>query len=274
MGKSNFRKKMIIEECITKKCRGSWNDISLNSVRTVSLTDCKREFGKLKDDGVISDEEYNAIFSDEIIKELRPYKGRLQNLDDTELGIVSKDYFSDIVSYICKVELSSASSGRAWDNAAKAVAALGLPTDDMEMFDIPGQVFLSNNLDNIVRSCGDDEYPFIEKTLWFRTREDEDEPRVDYSTVVCHCEQMAKKMIRDILKGVTTYEEFLKVRDEYQFSVYYLSIDDMFKMAYNDGWDGEINLSKEPVQNPEIVTISENQYDSDYPDYDYGEFLF
>lgn len=264
MAINSLRKKEIIEECITKRCRCSWNDISLTSFRTVSLTDCKKEFGRLRDNGVISDEEYNAIFSETVVRELRPYKGKVQGLDDSEEGIVSKDYFSDMVSYICKIRLRSASTSRAWENARKTVAKLGLATDDMEEFSIPATTLLINNFENIAKSCGENSYPFIKRTSIYMSDDETSDPDITCDAVVGWSQNKSdSKTIETSLKSIVNESEFYQIRDKNELFVSYLSQDDIYEMAYKNGWDDEINLSKEPVQNPRVITIDVAEYMSD-----------
>lgn len=141
-----IKKYLAVSKAIDE-AKGSWNDLSLTSVRTSSLTDLQRNFDRLKNEGIISEKEYDAIFSTPVIKELRPYKGTLQSLSDTDMGIVSKDYFSDIVAYIIGIRLTTASSSKAWENAKKLVESLGLETDMLDINEqIPAEIFTANNM--------------------------------------------------------------------------------------------------------------------------------
>ena len=103
------------------KTKKSVNEISLTAIGTLSLTDLKKNFSELLQNGTLTKEEFDAIFSEKTIKELRPYKATLMGLTDKDMGIVSKDYVSDIISYIIGIKLPSASSYRAWENAKKFV---------------------------------------------------------------------------------------------------------------------------------------------------------
>lgn len=136
------------------KTKKSVNEISLTAIGTLSLTDLKKNFSELLQNGTLTKEEFDAIFSEKTIKELRPYKATLMGLTDKDMGIVSKDYVSDIISYIIGIKLPSASSYRAWENAKKFVEnELHLTK---ELFDIekelPTDVFVANNYKKVLQA--------------------------------------------------------------------------------------------------------------------------
>ena len=133
--------------------KGSVDEISLNAFETRSLSSLKENFQELLNDGVITEKEFNAIFSEATITELRPYKGTIMALTDTEMGIVSKDYFIDIVSYIIGFILPSMSRA-AWAKAKTLVEGLGFDTSNVVDIksEIPLEVFIANNYDIVLES--------------------------------------------------------------------------------------------------------------------------
>lgn len=148
-----FKKYLDINSAIDT-AKGSVNEISLSAVETRSLTSLKENFQQLFDDGIITENEFNSIFSDATIAELRPYKGRLVGLVDEDMGIVSKDYFSDIVSYIIGWKLPSISTKVAWGHAKEFVDTLGFDTSTL--LDVKAilslDVFLANNYDLVLET--------------------------------------------------------------------------------------------------------------------------
>ena len=133
------------------KSNTSVNEISLTAIKTISLSSVKKQFEILVEEQAISQEKYSLIFSEPVITELRPYKKKLMNLEDTELGIVSYDYLSDIISYIVGVKLYSASSSTAWSNAQKLVESMGIRTDMVDINKkLPVEAFIGNNIDLIL----------------------------------------------------------------------------------------------------------------------------
>lgn len=148
-----FKKYLDIKSAIDT-AKGSVNEISLSAVETRSLTSLKENFQQLFDVGIITENEFNSIFSDATIAELRPYKGRLVGLVDEDMGIISKDYFSDIVSYIIGWKLPSISTKVAWGHAKEFVDKLGF--DTFTLLDVKAilslDVFLANNYDLVLET--------------------------------------------------------------------------------------------------------------------------
>ena len=170
--KDIIKKYFKVTETINKT-KKSVNEISLRAVDTLSLSNLKNNFVKLLDDGEISKKEFDAIFSKETIKELRPYKGELMNLSDTDMGIISKDYVSDIISYIIGIKLPSASSPIAWKNAKTFVNEKLNITK--ELFNIPDElpedIFVANNYKKVIHVYKNPKYhnysvPVMEKTIY------------------------------------------------------------------------------------------------------------
>lgn len=148
-----FKKYLDIKSAIDT-ANGSVNEISLSAVETRSLTSLKENFQQLFNVGIITENEFNSIFSDATIAELRPYKGRLVGLVDEDMGIISKDYFSDIVSYIIGWKLPSISTKVAWGHAKEFVDKLGFDTSTL--LDVKAilslDVFLANNYDLVLET--------------------------------------------------------------------------------------------------------------------------
>lgn len=147
------KKYLKVSETISQT-KSSMNEISLTAFPTLSLTDLKKNFTALLEDGTLTQNEYDAIFSKETVNELRPYKGELMNLNDTEMGIVSREYATSIISYIIGIELPGGSMLGAKVNAKKFVE------NKLHMFhplfdiweELPIDIFIANNYKKVIRS--------------------------------------------------------------------------------------------------------------------------
>lgn len=131
----------------------------MTAIGTLSLTDLKEKFLELAESGVITKSQYETIFSEKTVAELRPYKGTLMHLTDTDMGIVSKDYVCDILSYIIGVKLPSASSSTAWENARKFVESLGMTAEMVDINSVLSPaVFAANNYNTVIETKMSDKY--------------------------------------------------------------------------------------------------------------------
>lgn len=166
--------KMYVDVCDTiKRTKSSVNEISLTAIDTLSLTDLKENFLSLAEDGVITESQYETIFSEKTVAELRPYKGTLMHLTDTDMGIVSKDYVCDIISYIIGVKLPSASSGTAWENARKFVESLGMTAEMVDINSVLSPaVFAANNYNTVVVANMSDKYEHFSLPVVIKEEED------------------------------------------------------------------------------------------------------
>ena len=166
--------KMYVDVCATiKRTKSSVNEISLTAIGTLSLTDLKENFLSLAEDGVITESQYETIFSPKTVAELRPYKGTLMHLTDTDMGIVSKDYVCDIISYIIGVKLPSASSGTAWENARKFVESLGMTAEMVDINSVLSPaIFAANNYNTVVEANMSDKYEHFSLPVVIKEEED------------------------------------------------------------------------------------------------------
>lgn len=166
--------KMYVDVCDTiKRTKSSVNEISLTAIGTLSLTDLKENFLSLAEDGVITESQYETIFSEKTVAELRPYKGTLMHLTDTDMGIVSKDYVCDIISYIIGVKLPSASSGTAWENARKFVESLGMTAEMVDINSVLSPaIFAANNYNTVVEANMSDKYEHFSLPVVIKEEED------------------------------------------------------------------------------------------------------
>lgn len=166
--------KMYVEVCVAiKRTKSSINEISLTAIGTLSLTDLKEKFLELAESGVITKSQYETIFSEKTVAELRPYKGTLMHLTDTDMGIVSKDYVCDIISYIVGVKLPSASSGTAWENARKFVESLGMTAEMVDINSVLSPaVFAANNYNTVVEANMSDKYEHFSLPVVIKEEED------------------------------------------------------------------------------------------------------
>ena len=166
--------KMYVEVCVAiKRTKSSINEISLTAIGTLSLTDLKEKFLELAESGVITKSQYETIFSEKTVAELRPYKGTLMHLTDTDMGIVSKDYVCDILSYIIGVKLPSASSGAAWENARKFVESLGMTAEIVDINSVLSPaVFAANNYNTVIETKMSDKYEHFSLPVVIKEEED------------------------------------------------------------------------------------------------------
>ena len=166
--------KMYVEVCTAiKRTKSSVNEISLTAIGTLSLTDLKENFLSLVEDGVITESQYETIFSEKTVAELRPYKGTLMHLTDTDMGIVSKDYVCDIISYIVGVKLPSASSSIAWGNARKFVESLGMTAEMVDINSVLSPaVFAANNYNTVIEANMSDKYEHFSLPVVIKEEED------------------------------------------------------------------------------------------------------
>ena len=166
--------KMYVDVCAAiKRTKSSVNEISLTAIGTLSLTDLKEKFLKLAENGVITKSQYETIFSEKTVAELRPYKGTLMHLTDTDMGIVSKDYVCDIISYIVGVKLPSASSSIAWGNARKFVESLGMTAEMVDINSVLSPaVFAANNYNTVVEANMSDKYEHFSLPVVIKEEED------------------------------------------------------------------------------------------------------
>jgi hypothetical protein len=238
-----IKKYMAVTDAIDRTT-SSVNEISLSAIGTLSLNDLRTKMTELKNNNILSETEFNALFSEETIKELRPYKGTLCGLTDTNEGIISKDYLSDILSFIIGIKLPSASSETAWHNAEKFVTTKLNPNWN-KLFDIqkelPTEILIANNYEKFLLSEINNKYKNYGIPIK-RTEIYEDSSTTEIIVLKTNAyEPMTPEKILKIKDKII--EEYKKNKDEENYWSFSITTPDVLKSLLRNNSIQEINLS-------------------------------
>ena len=160
MNTKEILKKVYTIKDTVKNVKFSVNETSLHVFNTISYTGLRDSFTHLVSESIITQQQYDILFSEAMRKELRPYKGELMHLKDIDLGIISKDYFLSIMSYIIGVSIPNESSFTARNNAKNfAVKNFGVTGELINLNNmINYDTFIFNNLDRIINAYRNEQY--------------------------------------------------------------------------------------------------------------------
>lgn len=250
-----------IQEAIQKSIGDKW-EMDFPMYPALKLSKLKKNFLLLLEEGTITQNEYDAILSEETINKLRyPYHNEFITMMDIDNDIVFKDYISAIISYIIGIRIPGICNESAWKNAKRFVED-NLHITTHQLLDIyeefPIDIFVANNYRKVVRSRMRPKYnswpvPVIVKTI--HEGEDDyssstldlemidfywDEYNVTVDDIVEKKDAIINKYDKDYLNGNKGRGYFDK-----ELSSYYCSIEDILRGLLNYEFSAEeLNYSK------------------------------
>lgn len=243
-----------IQELLTKRfelieminsCRTSVNEISLNSVQTISLTDLEKniDFGKYP--------ELYYLFSDQNINYLRPYHGSLQGIEDNDLGIVSKGLVTAEIALLTGIDLSGRNSPftspfytkSLLDKVKDKLVDMGIKTKNIVKFEdvINLKSLYANNVENYNIAS---EYSYPTNGVFY----DEEDNTIIFSDF--------KENVYDLLYSLSILDE---INVSTEISSNSVEIDLVEKMTLNDAILDILEIIPTHVDNGML-------YLSEYPD--------
>ena len=131
---------------------------SLTANDTISYARLKEALKPLVSDNTITQQQYDLLFSDEMIITLQPHRNDFMTKENIDLLLVTRDYCLSLMSYVIGIYIPHFAI---YCEAGKRLAmnTLGVTGKIIHLnYMVPADVFISNNLDKLLKAYRNEEY--------------------------------------------------------------------------------------------------------------------